>query len=113
MDTYFRYPKRKHINDCCIYLQECFDAMKGDIVDKMKMGIDESLKKDFGACKLDENTRDIFRAFKMIISQFSAEKVKQKMKVNRYHLSIKCCILFFYHIRFQKSIKRCLILCGL
>ncbi|XP_019851322.1 PREDICTED: uncharacterized protein LOC109581550 isoform X2 [Amphimedon queenslandica] len=67
---------------CGHIFQVCFDAMKDDIIATMKKGMDDSFKKDFNdsECKLDENTRDIFRAFKMIISQFNAEKVKQKVK---------------------------------
>ena len=88
--------------------------MKNDIIKTMMKGMDESLNKDFNdsKCKLDENTRDIFRAFKMIISQFSVEEVKEKMKVEVTFIINMLYIIILY-IRFQRSKKRCLILCGL
>lgn len=58
----------------------CFEVKKEEIIDKMKEGIKESLNKDFGCEKREDNTRDLHRAFKMIISEINQDELKQKVK---------------------------------
>ena len=73
------------VYNSCLFIKVCFDVKKDEIIDKMKKGMEESLKKDFGKNKWDDDTRDLHRAFKMILSEVNLEELKQKVKKKVYH----------------------------